>query len=171
MIRLTQSQAAVQLGISVRTLQRRIRKGQIKTEHGPLTPFGRPGVFVLLEDKEPSASVTREVTHPEVPLFPEVALCPEPKTDEVPSENFDPSTFRDSFGNGLHEPNPAFLAAFRPMQDGPDACVPAIEPIRSVVPRILFDVAPSLGSGYGLTQEQLDEYCRTHPRRQKFYSF
>jgi hypothetical protein len=171
--KLSKEDAAQELGISVRTLERRIADGLYRVERGAPNRLGKRSVLVLMPDgtpAQPEPPVATVATPSEVVPFADVVLHPEPQEapEPEPDAQIDPATFVDSFGNGLHDPNPQFIAAFRPGDNGADAIVPAVIPIRRVGVPIHRNCAPGLPTGYGLTEAELAAYVAAHPRRQIF---
>jgi hypothetical protein len=153
-IELTKKDAAARLGISVRTLERRVRAGDIEIVYGARTIFGKRSVRVRLDVPAPCSAVAE---HPQATESdsPEVTAEPEPKPQPL---SYDPCEFRDSWGNTLTEPCERFLALFaRDPGSTFDAPNPALTllHIRQVAPRESFHTGgsrrrwPGAQNGYG----------------------
>ena len=177
--KLTKAVAAKDLGVSVRTLERKIAAGLYRVERGAPNRLGKRAVLVIMPEQrdgsnpscQPEQRMSSGDIRPEVIPFADVPLHPVPESTPIPEpETFDPVTFVDSFGNTLSTPNERYLAGFRPEIDNADAIVPAVTPIRRVgVPQVHVDcTGGTLPSGYGVTQADLDAWVTAHPRGTMF---
>src|SRR5438067_2265050 len=59
-MRLSKTEAARRIGISLTTLDRKIKEGKLRSEHGGLTTFGKPSVHIPIKSIGEYLGITDE---------------------------------------------------------------------------------------------------------------